>query len=139
MVIVFFSLPVWQLQHKLNALEWIDQADIARIWPDTLKITLTEKRPIAYWNEAMITADGVLLLKDSQVMDKNLPILNGPEQDSQYVLQIYKKLSKLLLDFDMQMSGMRLYKNSAWEIKLTNGVELQLGEKIFKETIAAIL
>ncbi len=45
----FFSLPVHQLQQELNQLEWIDLAYVERVWPDTLKIKLEEKIPVAIW------------------------------------------------------------------------------------------
>ena len=40
----FFSLPVAQLQTELSALNWIDTAYVERVWPDTLKIKIVEKK-----------------------------------------------------------------------------------------------
>ena len=49
----FFMIPINALQDELNAMNWIDNATVDRVWPDTLKIKLVEKNPIAIWNNAL--------------------------------------------------------------------------------------
>lgn len=131
----FFSLPTHQLQDDLLALDWAEKAQVERIWPDTLKVTLVEAMPIALWNGHLMTAKGQCFQVDEIPQEMILPLLYGPEQQAQDVLQIYQKFSKLLAGHDLQVAALRLQANQAWELTLTNGVELQLGKQYLERRL----
>ena len=125
----FVVLPVTQLQSDLMALDWTDNVQIERIWPGTLKITLVEKAPVAVWNEFLITSDGKLINIGEEQTYLALPKLSGPKQQQTDVLQIYEKLSKLLSIYGLHASALQLRDNQAWELSLSNGVQLRLGKR----------
>lgn len=125
----FFSLSVHRLKNDLLKLEWSEQVFIERIWPDTLKITLVEKVPIAIWNDSLMTANGQLFNVGKEQTDVTLPRLSGPEQQQMDVLQIYQKLSKLLSTYGLHAASIQLRDNQAWELALTNGIRVRLGKQ----------
>ncbi len=125
----FFSLSVRRLHKDLLALDWCERVYIQRIWPDTLKITLKEKSPVAIWNDALMTADGELFNAGKEQTDALLPRLSGPKQQRIDVLQIYQKLSKLLSIYGLHAASLQLRDNQAWELSLTNGIQLRLGKR----------
>ena len=125
----FFSLPVKQLRQELANIPWSDSVVVERVWPDTLKIILTEKQPVAVWNDDLMTASGDLFNVGHEIDAPELPRLMGPEHQQTEVLQIYQKLSKLLSVYGLQAGSVTLRDNQAWELKLTNGVELHLGKR----------
>jgi cell division protein FtsQ len=131
----FFSLSVRRLQSDLLALDWSRRVYIERIWPDTLKITLEEKIPVALWNDAFMTSDGKILPLDKKETALFLPKLMGPEHQQLEVLQIYQKLSKLLLVYGLHAVSLELRENQAWEIFLTNGIQLRLGKRDLEERL----
>lgn len=73
----FFLLSVKGLQSELNSMSWIDTAYVERVWPDTLKIKLTEKKPVAIWGDALMTRDGKLFNQGSVPSDLDIPKLKG--------------------------------------------------------------
>jgi len=125
----FFSLPASNLQESLNKMDWVDTATVERQWPDTLKIKLIEKKPVAIFGQALMTADGRLFNQNAAVNDINLPVLNGPEQQKKELLQVYQKLSKILAKYGLFMTNLALRKNQAWELTLVNGIKIQMGKK----------
>ena len=125
----FFSLPVRRLQEELLALDWSDHVYIARIWPDTLQITLVEKSPVAIWNNALMTQDGELFNVGKKLTEISLPRLSGPATQQRDVLKIYQKLSKLLSIHGLHAASLQLRDNQAWELSLTNGIQLHLGKR----------
>ncbi len=125
----FFALPVGALQDEFNNLNWIDSAYVERVWPDTLKIKLVEKIPVAVWGSALMTADGSLFNEGSIPPDLNVPHLNGPIEQQNEVLQIYEKLSKILSSYSLSASGLQLRKNQSWVLSLVNGTKIYLGKK----------
>lgn len=125
----FFTLPVSRLQNELNTLSWIESAEVDRVWPDTLKIRLIEKKPIAIWGDTLMTADGTLFNKGMVPNDLNIPHLKGPASQQLEVLQVYEKLSKILSEYGLTASGLHLRGNQAWVLILGNGVMIYLGKK----------
>ncbi len=125
----FMVLPVSKLKLSLTALDWVSDVQINRIWPDTLKITLEERVPVAIWNDSLMTAEGQLFNPGEEKIDTTLPRLNGPKQQQTDILQIYQKLSKLLSGYGLHAAALALRDNQAWELLLTNGVQLRLGKR----------
>jgi cell division protein FtsQ len=125
----FFALPVGKLQKDLSALDWAKEVTVDRIWPDTIKITVVEKLPFATWNDGLLTAEGEVFIPGESVKDLNIPHLYGPKQQQKDVLQNYQKLSKLLATFGLKATVLELRENQAWELTLSNGVEIHLGKR----------
>jgi cell division protein FtsQ len=127
--ISFFSLPVTRLQNELNTINWIDKVYVERVWPDTLKIRLVEKKPVAIWGDSLMTEDGKLFNQGTISADSHMPRLKGPLDQQLEVLQVYEKLSKILSDYGLTASGLHLRDNQAWVLILGNGVKIYLGKK----------
>ncbi len=135
----FIVLPVEKLQTDLAALDWTDHVEIERIWPDTLKIVLVEKQPVAIWNESLMTADGRLFNGGSAQIEMALPRLSGPDQQQTDILQIYEKLSKLLAIYNLHAAVLQLRDNQAWELSLANGIQLYLGKQDLEKRLMRFL
>lgn len=130
----FFSISIHDLTKDLAALDWVNQVKIRRIWPDTLKIFVEEKKPIAIWNHVLMTQDGVLFDLNAsewqkEARENRLPNLTGPKDQQLEVLQMFQKLSKLSETYGLQTQSLALLDNQAWELGLSNGVKLRLGKK----------
>lgn len=125
----FFTLSVRRLYGDLAGLDWAKQVQIERVWPDTLKITLLEKKPVATWNKALITHKGEIFNEGGELADSSLPHLSGPANQQKEVLQVYEKMSKILSTYGLHASALEWRDNHAWELTLTNGVQLRLGKR----------
>ena len=126
----FFSLCLSQLRSDLMTLPWVKTVQIERVWPDTIKVSLAERVPIAVWNDALISMDGILFSPGKmEDMPASLPRLSGPDEQKKEVLQIYEKLSKLLTGYGLTAASFKLRESQAWELSLTNGIMLRLGKR----------
>ena len=126
----FLLLSTRQLRTELRALDWTQTVRVTRAWPDILKVILIERQPVAAWNDAFITSDGVLFNQGKVAEGAyNGPYLHGPEEQQHEVLQTYEKLSKLLVRYGLNVASLELRNNQAWELVLTNGVKLRLGKR----------
>jgi cell division protein FtsQ len=126
----FFSLSTRALASALLALDWSEAVHVTRVWPDVLQVVLVEKKPVAVWNNAFVASDGTLF-EQGNVAEGMFdgPYLYGPPTEQQEVLQTYAKLSKLLTMYGLGATSLHLRENHAWELVLTNGVKLRLGQK----------
>ena len=127
----FFTLPMGRLQTRINELEWVESVQLERIWPDSLKISLIEKTPIATWNDGLLTANAEVFNEGRAATAElsSMPHLSGPINQQQEVLQVYQKMSKILSMYGLVVASLELRKNHAWEMGLANGVQLRLGKR----------
>lgn len=118
----FVSLDVVEVQESLESLVMISSAQVEKIWPDTLKIILTEEAPVAIWNDkSMLNEQGDIL--PIALKDLMLPSLKG--DDSNMVMQhflLFKRFAKL-----HQLNLMALdYSASGWLLEHDNGLKIRL-------------
>lgn len=125
----YFSLAVTRLQNALNSLDWVESASVERVWPDSVKITLVEKKPVALWGDQLLTDEGQLFKQGAANLGYNVPKLQGPESQYLEVLQVYKKLGKILSEYGLYAESLQLRDNHAWILTLVNGVQIHLGKK----------
>ncbi|MFJ1268971.1 cell division protein FtsQ/DivIB [Legionella lytica] len=124
----FFALPARALQSELNEMTWVDRAIVERVWPDTLKIRLIEKKPVAIWGKSLMTSDGRLFNEGSDIGDLSLPKLKGPSSQQLEVLQVYEKLSKILSMYGVNATGLHLRDNQSWVLLIGSNIKIYLGK-----------
>src|SRR5580658_3277307 len=79
-----FSISLDQRRRRLLAIDWIEDASVARIWPDHLIVRLRERKPVAFvfFRSGVLLIDrhGVLLDQPSQAQF-TFPVLGGVRED----------------------------------------------------------
>ena len=53
----FFSLDIQQVQESLQQKPWTESVSVRRIWPDSIKVIIVEKRPLARWDRKHLLSD----------------------------------------------------------------------------------
>jgi cell division protein FtsQ len=65
-----YSIPLDERRRRLLAIDWIESASVARIWPDRLVVTVQERKPVAFVRSRsaimLIDRHGVLLEQPPQ-------------------------------------------------------------------------
>ena len=80
-----FEISIREVEKQLESVPQIRDAEVQRILPDTLKITITERQPIAYLGRnrgglhLLVDGDGYLVARRSQ--PEELPRIIGLELD----------------------------------------------------------
>jgi cell division protein FtsQ len=100
-----YLMPLRQRRDDLLRLPWIKEARITRIWPNRLKIRVTEREPIAFvqlpgeTELPLIDNDGFLLRPEVNA-SFNLPVLTGitREQSDEERRVRVRRLRKLITD-----------------------------------------
>ncbi|MEW9797222.1 cell division protein FtsQ/DivIB [Alteromonas sp. CYL-A6] len=126
----FFSLDVNDVHKLMEAQPWIYRASVRKQWPNTLKIYLVEQQPVAHWNDdLLLNPYGESF--DATVSDRALPRLYGPGGSEKTALQGYNAMQSLLATIGMPIAELSLSERFAWQVQLSNGIELNLGRKEF--------
>lgn len=125
----FFSVNLSKIQIALQQLSWVADVEVHRVWPDKIVINISACQPMARWNNnAFLNAYGEIfvprvLLESSQ----NLPQFFGSQDQTVKMLDNYQQMNNILNPLHLQIASLK-YNNHDWQIKLNNGISLQLGQ-----------
>jgi cell division protein FtsQ len=126
----FFGANLGAIQDRIVALPWIDEANVARRWPGRLEISVTEQIPAAIWGESgLLNTRGDLFVLDARHKPAELPRLDGPEGQSSVVAKRYLNMRDKLIPSGLDLREVKLDARGAWDLKLSNGIDIRLGRK----------
>ncbi|MEM9209487.1 MAG: cell division protein FtsQ/DivIB, partial [Pseudomonadota bacterium] len=132
----FLSASLGRIRDRVSALPWIDQASVARRWPATLAIHVTEQVPAANWGErGLLNTRGELFVDDARHVPAELPRLSGPDGESARVAQTYLALRDRLIPMGLDLRRVHMDPRGAWDITLSNGVDVRLGRRDVEDRI----
>jgi len=85
-----YLVPIAERRRRLLAVDWVEDASIARIWPNRVAVRIKERMPVAFVNLSipgrrgsrvlLIDADGVLLEPPAQ-SHFTFPVLSGVTEE----------------------------------------------------------
>ena len=131
----FFYIDMQQVKHQLKQNYWIEDINIARVWPDKIRIKFAEQEPLAYWGDkAVITKDNCEIIDITQVQKAQntfsaLPILIGNEKNSQKLCDTLENLKISIKPIGIEIKKLVLSPRGSWYLELTNGLIVLLGKK----------
>jgi cell division protein FtsQ len=128
----FFNLNVEKAHQDVEALAWVYRASVRKRWPNGLEIYVVEQVPAAKWNDDLLLNQFgdvfQALVNDNEI---SLPSLFGPGGSEQTALQGYLAMRALLSGADFEISELFLSERFAWNVRLSNGIKLNLGRTEF--------
>jgi cell division protein FtsQ len=132
----FMSANLGEIQRAVEALPWVDHARIARRWPNSLHVAVTEQTAAARWGESgLLNTRGELFDKAAAHVPAELPRLNGPPGSELQVAQRFLSAQGRMLEAGMRIAALRLDERGAWEMDLDSGVTVRLGRREVDERI----
>ena len=126
----FMSANLDDIQRAVEALAWVDHARIARRWPNSLHVTVTEQTAAARWGDSgLLNTRGELFDRAAAHVPAELPRLSGPDGTESQVAQRYLAIQGRMLEAGLRIAALRLDERGAWEMDLDNGVTVRLGRR----------
>ena len=126
----FFTADLGFLRERFQSIPWVRRAEIRRHWPDRLQVTLDEHVPLARWGRP---EDAQLLNRQGEpfyaASSGDLPVLSGPEGTERLMASRYGQFLATLAPLGVVPTEVLLSERFAWQVKLENGVWLQLGRE----------
>ena len=143
----FLGADLDGMRAKIRALPWIDDAAVARRWPDRIAIAVTEQVPAAIWNgQGLLNTRGELFVRDLRHVPAELPRLSGPDDHSAEVARRYLAVREQLIPRGLDVHSVDVDARGAWSLTLANGVDIRFGRRdtdtrtaLFVDVVAGIV
>ena len=135
-------LDVADARAKLEAIPWIAEATVRKLYPDRLQITVTEREPFALWQQQgkvkVIAADGTVLSEkvEPRLASLSFVVGNGAAARARDFLAVLDKYPTI------RDSGARLdlcRRSGAGICRLKNGIDVRLPEANIEGALATLV
>ncbi|MDP3537407.1 MAG: cell division protein FtsQ/DivIB [Azonexus sp.] len=129
----FFSLNLETVRGSLERLPWVRKVEVRRIWPAKLEVRVEEHRPAARWGEGrgeLVNSYGEVFAAVPNAEEVvALPLLFGPQGTAPEVLRRYGELVGTFKTVGEKPVQVTLSPRLAWQLKLENGMLLDMGRE----------
>jgi len=123
----FFSLDIREMQRKLNSRPWTESVSIRRIWPDKLRVTITEKKPVARWDEKHMLSESARVFPADTGKFAHLPLVHADGHAPDWALAQFYRLQSRFDSVDERLVALRVDNRGAVEVELLNGLQIKFG------------
>ncbi len=128
----FLTLDLQEVKRLFEGVPWVRQAVVQREFPNRLKVTLEEHRPVAWWGEAgsgrLINAQGeVFEASPDEPGADGWVELRGPEGYAAQVHALYEGLGPVLRRLELGIRRLGMDSRGSWKAELDNGAVMVLG------------
>lgn len=132
----FFNVDVTAIENVAREVDWIRSVSVRRVWPDTLKVYITEHQAYAAWNDkGLINKQGELFTPADKNAAASLPLLKGPEGTHETLLAQYHHLAPVMAQLGFDISVLEMDERFAWHVVLDNGARLLFGREQVDEAV----
>jgi len=134
----FFTLDLDEVRAAFEKLPWVRRAEVRRRWPAAIELRLEEHQAVAYWtvNDSgetrLVDRQGEIFTASSNVA---MPSFSGPEGMSREVLGQYDRFSAAVAPLGHKLVGVGLSPRLAWQLKLDDGLIVELGRDQDKPSV----
>lgn len=134
----FFTVNLDAVRAAFEKLPWVRRADVRRRWPNGIELAIEEHVAAARWKLAdgaearLVNRDGEVFAASSSA---RLPVFAGPEGSAPQILARHRELSEQLAPLGRRPQSVALSPRQAWQVRLDDGVLLDLGRDQAKSPV----
>lgn len=126
----FFAIELGQIREQLLSSPWIADVSVRRVWPDQIFINLSERAPLARWNNSgFLSSMGDIFTPPNNTDLPTLPQFIGPDGEQIHMLQYYTRMNSMLMPLHVKITRLELTPYLSWNITLDSGMKVNAGYK----------
>ncbi|MDR1967607.1 MAG: cell division protein FtsQ/DivIB [Burkholderiaceae bacterium] len=126
----FFTMDLPAAESAFQSAPWVRRAQVRRVFPDQLHVTLQEHVPVAHWGDDdshMVNGFGEVFESGGDAGEGDLPTLVGPDGHVPELLAMYRQLEPLAEPLGARLNEVVLQARGNWRVQLDGGARVELG------------
>lgn len=135
------SISLLESKSKLEELSWVKAVRVERRLPDTLVIRISEKDPVALWQNKsktyLVDRDGELVEAKEAYKYKDLLVVTG-HQAPRFVGELVILLEKFP-EIRARVTAATHLRSTRWDIRLDDRVDVKLPEKEIDKALTYLI
>jgi cell division protein FtsQ len=132
----FFTVDLEDTRKAFEKLPWVRKVTVRRHFPWQLEVELEEHKPLATWNGTeLVNTHGELFAVENGT-EIALPKFIGQPDTAVQVARMYHIFGEQLADLGESVEQISLSPRRAWQLRLNNGMVLELGRELAQERLA---
>lgn len=130
----FFTVDLNRTRLAFEQLPWVRKVSVRRKFPWGLEVELEEHVALARWNgDALVNTYGEVF---TALSEQALPTFIGQPNSSAQMASLYGELNAELQPMQQQVAQLSLSPRFAWQVRLDNGMVLELGREQMQQRLA---
>ena len=126
----FFQVDLSNVKEQAEALPWIEQAWVKKTWPDTVELTLQERKPLASWGDSQLISERKEIFDGERVNQLGtLPILYGADDYASLVVDRYLEMNALFSQVGLTIKTLELEERFSWRVAVSGGITFVISEE----------
>ncbi len=126
----YFTIRLDRARQAFEPLPWVAQASVRRIWPNRLRVTLTEHRALGQWSDGRLLSDaGVIFVANPAEAEADGPLVSfsGPAAYAPDAVRNFRQLGALLAPLRLRIVSVHISDRGSWRLTTTPQMQLELG------------
>jgi cell division protein FtsQ len=135
----FFSVDLDAVRRAFEALPWVRKVEVRRLWPERIEVAIEEHVALARWGSdtparRLVNTFGEVF--EGELADAvRLPQFAGPPGSAAELTRRYGAFRQALAPLGLEPHQLLLSPRYAWQLRLSNGLTLELGRDQLKEPV----
>ncbi|MEW5771017.1 MAG: cell division protein FtsQ/DivIB [Pseudomonadota bacterium] len=130
----FFSMDLQAVRDEFMKLPWVRRADVHRLWPGRLVVSLEEHRAEAAWNDRYsLNTHGEVFAVEPR---GNLPRIYAPDGMEKLLSRRYHEFNQTVAPLGMKVEQLVVSKRLSWRVRLSGDISIELGRERINERLA---
>lgn len=130
----FFTVDIEGVRKAFEQLPWVRKVSVRRHFPWSLEVDIEEQVALANWGGAgLVNTYGEVFAAEAE---QGLPNFMGQADTAGEVTRMYQVFGDQLTPLKQEIAQISLSPRRAWQLKLGNGMVLELGREQAQERLA---
>lgn len=123
----FFNIDLQAIMVAAQKVAWVDEVSVQRLWPDTVVMTIRERKAYARWgSKQLVTANGEVFTPTGDV-PVGLPLLDGPVDRAGELVNRLHLEQQRFSSLDLVVDSIKINRRGSWKAVFGDGLEVAIG------------
>lgn len=126
----FFGVDLAEVRSGALSLPWVATAEVRKVWPDTLEISVTEREVLGRKGvDQLVDVAGNVFQARGAGDTRGLPLLDAQPAQMAQLAEYYRLAQDDVEPLGRQITAARMSPRGALELQLNDGLEVHLGSR----------